>query len=88
MGKSFAYPDSPLRESELGYTAMVSLTISAIHLRCTSILYTYFTAILRPGFFAVVKVIAEWRLGVHSPVKYGLVFGVTLSVTMTFAQLP
>ena len=33
----FAYPNSPLRENELGYTTMVSFTISAIHLRCTSV---------------------------------------------------
>ena len=43
----FAYSNSPLRENELVYTTMVSFTISAIHLRCTSVLCMHFTAILR-----------------------------------------
>ena len=41
----------------------------------------------KPGFFGVVKVMPECQFSVHSPVKYRLVFGVTLAVTMTFAHL-
>ena len=51
MDKSFCISQLP---SQRKWATMVSLTI---HLRCTSILCTYFTAILKPGFFAVVKVI-------------------------------
>ena len=41
----------------------------------------------KPDFFGVVKVMPECQFSVHSPVKYRLVFGVTLAVTMTFAYL-